>query len=290
MTKLVLSPNLSSISMFSIVHAGAIISLFQSSNWQAVAFAMCLYIAMSGLGWSVGIHRGLIHGSFKTYRWLENLLALLGALSGLGGPISSSRTHFVREYCQNNFGIEGLPNNKSFFSNYFPLPIFFNYRLLPSPSDPTTAELERRWFFRMLEYRWGLNALFAAFLFIAGGLDFVVWGLCVRTAVTLNIFACFDYFCHSPQFGSQRFLLKNVPSSGRNHWLMSFLTWGEGWHNNHHAMPSSPRMGMAWYEIDLGFEMIKLLRSIGLVWDLVDPREAIKSNAHLAAATTHSIK
>ena len=49
---------------------------------------------------------------------------------------------------------------------------------------------------------------------------------------------------------------------------MALLTFGEGWHNNHHAHPVSARHGLAWYEFDISWITLKLLRALGLVWDL----------------------
>jgi len=277
--KLVRSGNYSNILNYVLMHVGATLCFFVKPELGAVGIALALYFITGGLGWSVGIHRGLIHRSFKTYRWVENCLALLGALSGLGGPISSSRLHFVRDFCQSNQGIADSELPRNFWRNYLRSPFFCNSWLEPEINDSISEQLRQRTFFRWLEHRWVLMGAMATLLYSMGGLTYVAWGLFARVTVSANVFACFDYFCHSPNWGRQRFQLVGASCDGRNNWLVSLLTSGEGWHNNHHAMPTSPRMGVGRFEIDLGYAMICGMRWVGLVWDPVDPDNALKSNA-----------
>ena len=112
-----------------------------------------------------------------------------------------------------------------------------------------------------------------------GGLAYLAWCLFARVAISLNVFACFDYFCHSPKWGRQRFELIGAVNGGRNHWLIGLIAWGEGWHNNHHAMPASPRMGIGRYELDLGYSVIWVMKKFGLAWDVIQPVDALRPNA-----------
>jgi fatty-acid desaturase len=66
-------------------------------------------------------------------------------------------------------------------------------------------------------------------------------------------------------WGSRRF---NTRDDSRNSWWVALLTFGEGWHNNHHAHPVSARHGLAWYELDVSWITLKLFAAIGLVSDL----------------------
>ena len=269
--------NPKSIAFYILMHLGALLCFLVPATPVAMTLAFGLYL-LSGISWSVGIHRGLIHRSYETSRILENLFAFLGALAGLGGPIASSRVHFVRDYYQSRRGIAARDYPDSFWQNYFTLPFFCDTTLMPAPRDRTTARLQQRWFFRMLERRWTLTLVIALLLYALAGISGVVWGLFFRAVVTGNIFACFDFICHSPRFGSQRFTIDGASNEGRNQWLLGLITLGEGWHNNHHAMPSSPRMGSAWYELDFGYAVICLLARFGLVWNLQDSSKAMKPN------------
>ncbi len=187
----------------------------------------------------------------------------------------------MRDFCQSNQGIADSELPPNFWQNYFRSPFFCNSWLDPAPHDSITKQLQQRTFFRWLEHRWVLIGAMAALLYGLGGLAYIAWGLFVRVALTANIFACFDYFCHSPKWGRQRFQLVGAACGGRNNWLVGLLTNGEGWHNNHHAMPTSPRMGVGPLEIDFGYVMIRGMQRVGLAWDLVDPDDAVKSNALL---------
>jgi stearoyl-CoA desaturase (delta-9 desaturase) len=67
------------------------------------------------------------------------------------------------------------------------------------------------------------------------------------------------------RWGSRRFATRD---NSRNNWLLALLTFGEGWHNNHHHYPGSARQGFAWYEFDLTYYLLRLMSWLGLVWDL----------------------
>jgi len=66
-------------------------------------------------------------------------------------------------------------------------------------------------------------------------------------------------------WGSQRFMTGDLST---NSFWVAILTFGEGWHNNHHASPQSARHGLAWYEIDMNWYGISTLRTLGLAWDV----------------------
>jgi stearoyl-CoA desaturase (delta-9 desaturase) len=70
-------------------------------------------------------------------------------------------------------------------------------------------------------------------------------------------------------WGSQRFL---TGDTSKNSFWVAMLTFGEGWHNNHHAHPQSARHGLAWYEFDLNWYAISFLKLIGLAWDVKLPK------------------
>jgi len=61
--------------------------------------------------------------------------------------------------------------------------------------------------------------------------------------------------------GSRRFATRD---DSRNNWWVALLTFGEGWHNNHHAHPTSARHGLAWYEFDPSWILLKVLRGLGI--------------------------
>jgi stearoyl-CoA desaturase (delta-9 desaturase) len=70
-------------------------------------------------------------------------------------------------------------------------------------------------------------------------------------------------------WGSQRFA---TGDDSRNLWWVALLSFGEGWHNNHHAHPQSARHGLAWYEVDFNWYLISVFRAVGLIWDVKLPK------------------
>src|SRR2546430_538246 len=96
-------------------------------------------------------------------------------------------------------------------------------------------------------------------LLVLGGLPFLLWGIFVRTVVGLPSTWMVNSITHT--WGSRRFVTHDLST---NNWWVAILTFGEGWHNNHHAHPVSARHGIAWYEVDLNWYGIWALKKLGL--------------------------
>jgi stearoyl-CoA desaturase (delta-9 desaturase) len=87
----------------------------------------------------------------------------------------------------------------------------------------------------------------------------VLWGVCLRVVVGLHATWLVNSATHI--WGRRRFATRD---DSRNNWWVALLTFGEGWHNNHHAHPSSARHGLAWYEIDHSWILISILKYLGI--------------------------
>jgi sn-1 stearoyl-lipid 9-desaturase len=96
-------------------------------------------------------------------------------------------------------------------------------------------------------------------LFAVGGLPFLLWGIFLRTVVGLHATWLVNSATH--MWGSRRFSTRD---DSTNNWLVALLTFGEGWHNNHHAHPTSARHGLKWFEIDMNWYGIWMLKMFGL--------------------------
>jgi stearoyl-CoA desaturase (delta-9 desaturase) len=104
-------------------------------------------------------------------------------------------------------------------------------------------------------------------LWYLGGWDLVCWGIFLRVVFGLHATWLVNSATH--MWGSRRF---NTRDDSRNNWWVALLTFGEGWHNNHHAHPVSARHGLSWWEFDQSWITLKVLKAIGLVRDLKVPR------------------
>jgi stearoyl-CoA desaturase (delta-9 desaturase) len=99
----------------------------------------------------------------------------------------------------------------------------------------------------------------------------LVWGFVISTLAVYHATFCVNSLAHL--VGTRRYATKD--DSG-NSWWLALLTFGEGWHNNHHHFPGSARQGFRWWEFDLTYYGLRLLAALGLIWDLktVPPRIA----------------
>jgi len=112
-------------------------------------------------------------------------------------------------------------------------------------------------------WHWTSNVIVGLGLLAYGGIPYVLWGIFFRTTVGLNATWLVNSATH--MWGSRRFATRD---DSRNSWWVALLTFGEGWHNNHHAHPVSARHGLAWYEFDISWITLKALNAVGIVRDL----------------------
>ena len=97
----------------------------------------------------------------------------------------------------------------------------------------------------------------------ASGAQLLIWGFFVSTVVLFHATVTINSIAH--RVGSRRFATRD---NSRNNWLLALLTFGEGWHNNHHHFPGSARQGFRWWEIDVTFYLLRALAACGVIWDL----------------------
>jgi stearoyl-CoA desaturase (delta-9 desaturase) len=100
-------------------------------------------------------------------------------------------------------------------------------------------------------------------LLALGGLPFLMWGIFMRTVVGLHATWLVNSATHS--WGTRRFATRDLST---NSWWVALLTFGEGWHNNHHAHPTAAQHGFKWYEVDMNWYGIWALKTLGLAWDI----------------------
>ena len=123
-----------------------------------------------------------------------------------------------------------------------------------------TPDLARHGFYVWLNnYHWVPVVILTVVLYLIGGLPLVLWGNFVRIVFGLHATWLVNSATH--MFGRRRF---DTRDDSRNSWWVAIISFGEGWHNNHHAHPTSARHGLAWYEFDPSWLLIRALRYFGL--------------------------
>ncbi len=248
------------ISVLTLLHIGAIAALFCFS-WRNLAVALFVYWIAVGFGISLGYHRLHTHRGFKTSLLFEYFLAVCGALSFEGGPIFWVATHRIHHQKSDRDGDPHSPRDGAWWAHVGWILVgeskHSNTRLM-SKYAPDLAR--HRFYVWLNNYHWLPTVALAALLYAIGGLPLFLWAICLRIVVGLHATWLVNSATH--MWGSRRFATRD---DSRNNWWVALITFGEGWHNNHHAHPVSARHGLAWYEFDLSWITLKLLRVIGLV-------------------------
>ena len=217
------------------------------------------------VGHSVGLHRGIIHRTYEAHPIVRGALAYLGALSGLGGPLTWARIHAVRDLWQNR---ADCPRYFA-YDHSLARDFLWNLHLRFEPADDRAdarlpPDLLRDPWLRFLERTWPLHVLaLAAAVLAALGPGGVAACVCARTAASITGHWLVGYAAHA--WGERRHVIPGAKESGTNVWLLGVLSFGEGFHNNHHAFPRSARMGMRPAELDLGWLVILAFERLGLV-------------------------
>ena len=113
------------------------------------------------------------------------------------------------------------------------------------------------------KYHYVPQVILGIALYAIGGLPFLLWGTFLRVVVGLHATWLVNSATHS--WGTRRFATRDLST---NSWWVALLTFGEGWHNNHHAHPTAAQHGFRWYEVDMNWYGIWALKTLGLAWDI----------------------
>lgn len=248
------------------VHVAAITGLFIFS-WSAVLLCLALHWITGGLGITLGFHRLLTHRSFKVPKAVEYLLAILGSLACQGGPIKWTVAHRLHHAYSDQEGDPHTPL-KSFFWAHMGWCLYQNKNIDdPKEYSKVAPDLTRdpiMVFIDQAHILWTL--ILAVALYLWGGWPFVVWGIFVRLVLVYHA----TWFVNSAAhvWGYQTYKSKDQST---NLWWVALMTYGEGWHNNHHAFQFSARHGLQWWEFDLTYLTIRILNFLRLAKDIKIP-------------------
>ena len=237
-------------------------------NWKAILFALFLLWIAGSPGIGIGYHRLLTHRGFKTYKWMEYLLTVCATLTLEGGPFFWVAIHRVHHQNTDKDGDPHSPRDGGFWSH---MGWVITGRTLQNHAPellPYVPDLRKDKFHLWISKWHALPTVLVAVLFYAiGGWPWVFWGVFVRTVLSLHFTWLVNSATH--MWGTQRF---DTGDTSMNSFWVAFLTFGEGWHNNHHAQPQSARHGFTWYELDVNWYGIWALRTLGLAWDVKLPK------------------
>lgn len=280
---------------FILLHLACVLIFWAGFSWVALA-ALVISYAVRMFSITAGFHRYFSHRSFKTSRWFQFVLAWVATSSAQKGPLWWAAHH--RHHHRHSDTAKDIhsPVERNFWWSHvgwilsdrfkatntklvkdlikYPELRFLNtYHLIP----PICLAVATFVFGEVLSY------LFPALG--TSGFQMLVYGFIVSTVLLYHGTFTVNSLAHV--FGKQRF---KTNDESRNNWLISLVTLGEGWHNNHHRFPSSERQGFYWWEFDPSHYLLKVLSWFNIVWDLRTPPERVYSQAKVFKKPPEVIK
>lgn len=261
--------------------------VFAPFTFSLSALLVCLLLTYTFLliGHSVGMHRMMIHRSFVATNTMEKLLIYIGVLVGMSGPFGIIAIHDLRDWAQRQNNCHPFFSHKeNYFKDLF-WQLCCTFRFKNPPNIHIENKLKEDKFYVFLEKTWRFHQLLVAIpLFLLGGWSWVVWGVFVRISLSIVGHWTITYFCHNPGRGTWNVTdacvqASNLPGLG-------LLTYGECWHNNHHAFPESAKIGLEEKQPDPAWWFILLLKKLGFIqsislprpqdqWDDLEPRRKL---------------
>lgn len=253
-------------------HLGALAAPFVFT-WSGLLVAIVLSAVTASLGVCIGFHRLLTHGGFETFPIVRRVLATIGTLAGEGPPIMWVAAHRRHHQFSDQEGDPHSPRDGAWWSHVF--------WMLPRRGSHYWAEQYRRYapdllkdsYMRFLDRTWvrwhlamgtallGIGWMFGGWLLAA---SLLVYGLFVRATYVFHVTWLVNSATH--MWGYRNY---ETDDDSRNLWWVALLTYGEGWHNNHHAHQRLARHGHRWWEVDVNFVVIRLMERCGLAWNVM---------------------
>jgi len=268
-----------------ILHIGALAAPFFFS-WQGLVVAFVMHWITGGIGICLGYHRMFTHSSFRTSKPIEWAIGVIGGLAGEGCLINWVADHRKHHAHSDQEEDPHSPREGLGWSHI----LWLAYKYTPEALEAH----HRRWapdlmkdrvlmaisnLFLPLQIACGLITFGLGYWLGGGwymGLSLLTWGVFVRMVVLMHC----TWFVNSASHAWGYINYKTTDDS-KNNWWVALITYGEGWHNNHHAYPRMANHGHRWWEFDATFNAIRLMKVCGLVWDVVDYKK--KSDLNTSA-------
>lgn len=254
--------NKPTITFFIFLHLGALLAFIPSTFcWSAVGLMLFMYWLTASVGICLGFHRYLTHRSMIMSRWLDCFVIFCGTLACQNGPLkwvaqhrmhhqSSDTRDDPHDACQGFWWshIQWMFYDRHKFDNVTRLRKY-------------TKDINHDKFYQFLDkYFIYIQIALGILFYLIGGISWVVWGIFVRLVLVYHATWLVNSACHI--WGYTNYITKDL---SKNNWFVALLTFGEGWHSNHHYRPKSARAGVNWYELDLTYFLINSLEKLKLI-------------------------
>lgn len=221
---------------------------FDVGMWGA---SLAMYCVIGALGISVGYHRLLCHRSFKTNKFWEGVCTWCGMLAFTGSSIGWVGVH--RDHHRYN-DQKGDPHSPRFFGVRM---LIANYEFTPDKwaiRDMVTNKFHQF----THRYYFGLLAAYSAIMYLIGGAEALMHLVFIPACISIWVSTVSNYMNH--KWGYRNYAGAGV-GDAKNNWLNALFTFGEGWHNNHHARPGNWNFGHRWWELDIGALIVRAIKA-----------------------------
>jgi len=263
-------------------------------SWPDLSLLLGMYV-LTALGITIGFHRLFTHHSFETYSWVKFLLAVFGSMAVQGSLLKWVARH--RQHHQHSDRPEDLHSPHHHGRGFLGLLRGFWHAHLGWMFQPDPPNLSH--YVKDLRQSTLLRAISALFpLWVAVGLLIpavlgglltgtwlgvlfgLVWGGLARIFLVHHVTWSVNSVCHL--WGRRPY---RSTDHSRNNFLFGVMALGEGWHNNHHAFPTSARHGLRWWQIDLSYYVIRALALLDLAWKVKLPSAEAQAHARTGEPT-----
>ncbi len=251
-------------------------------TWQAALTTVFLYWLAGSIGICLGYHRLLTHSGFKTYAPVRWAAAVIGCLAGEGSPIDWVANHRKHHAHSDHDGDPHSPHDGGLWAHMWWLGWTIQGKEYEAHVNRWAPDLAKDRVMRWIGHMFiPSHILSGVALLVAGQLmggpsmaaSMLVWGLFVRLVIVLHVTWFVNSWAH--MWGYRTY---ETTDDSRNNWLVALLAFGEGWHNNHHAYPRMAAQGHKWWEIDMTYTVIRMMKWTGLAWDVVDYKKISDKN------------
>jgi len=255
--------NWKNVGILTFFHLAAIPALF-TFGWGNLAALLIGNWIVGSLGVGIGYHRLLTHRSFGTPKWLEYLLTMLGTMSIQDSPDKWVATHRIHH----KFTETANDPHSTRPGFWWAQAGWLVWGTAQDHDEETlkrfVPDLKKDQWHNLISKLWWLPVIISGIaMFLIGGWSMVVWGVFARVVVGWHTTWFVNSLAH--MYGKRPY---QTPDDSTNNWFVALLTFGEGWHNNHHAHPTSARHGLNWYQFDLNWIILRTLEKLGLAWQI----------------------
>jgi stearoyl-CoA desaturase (delta-9 desaturase) len=291
-----LSARLITLAAILIPLAGVVLAAFYLWGWGFHGVDLCLLLGMyvlTSLGITVGFHRLFVHRSFETYTWVKFVWAVLGSMALEGSLFQWVATHRRHHQHSDTPDDPHTPHHHGrglwgFLRGFWHAHIGWFFDANPPGMDRYIKDLQASPTLRVA------SALFPLWIVLglaipaalggiitqswAGVWSGLIWGGLVRIFLVHHLTWSVNSACHL--WGMRPYRSED---ESRNNVFFGIFGMGEGWHNTHHAFPTSARHGLRWWQIDVSYWVIRAMRLLGLAWNIKLPSKEAQQNERRTA-------